>query len=107
MRDIVYCPICNNAFADSEVEYIQVGAETRDSPAEYVSRCPFCGATDEGFEEGFECEYCDEMYPDPKHSEVECMCQKCFDESVKKIRKLIDAHGDKTDTAVYTYLLSF
>ena len=70
MSDVVYCPICNNAFADSEVEYIQVGAETRDNPAEYVSRCPFCGATDEGFEEGFECEYCDEMYPDFKLSDL-------------------------------------
>ena len=107
MRDIVYCPICNNAFADSEVEYIQTTAGDRYSPPEYVSRCPFCGATDEGFEEGFECEYCDEMYPDFKLSEVECMCQKCFDESVKKIRKYIDSHGDKADTAVFTYLLSY
>ena len=107
MRDIVYCPICNNAFADSEVEYIQTTAGDRYSPPEYVSRCPFCGAIDEGFEEGFECEYCDEMYPDFKLSEVECMCQKCFDESVKKIRKYIDSHGDKADTAVFTYLLSY
>ena len=41
MRDVVYCPICNNAFADSEVEYIQVGAETRDNPADASADAPF------------------------------------------------------------------
>lgn len=106
MRDVVYCPICNNAFADSEIEHIQTAAGDRYSPPEYVARCPFCGAIGEGFEEGFECEYCNEMYPDYQYSEVDGMCQCCFDTSIKKIGRYIDAHGDKADTAVFSLLLN-
>jgi hypothetical protein len=35
------------------------------------------------------------------------MCQACFDTSVKKLKKFVEASGDKADDAVLSFLLDF
>ena len=105
--DYYWCTECETTFPSSELEFVLVKAETREEPAEYVERCPNCGSVEPDLEEAFYCEYCNEAYHSYKFCEVDGMCQGCFDTSVKKLRKFVEAHGDKADNAVLSFLLDF
>jgi len=42
------CKACNNEFHENEADSECVFQETRLEPAEFVLKCPSCGATDDG-----------------------------------------------------------
>ena len=107
MSEYIWCPECETTFPEDDIEYVQTAAETRDSPAEYISRCPNCGAVEPCFENAYYCEHCENYYHSYKMSEIERMCQGCFDSSVRKLKKFVESHGNKTDDAVLSFLLDF
>lgn len=102
-----WCYSCENTFLEDELENVCVSHGDRYSPPEYVTRCPCCGQVEPDLEDAYYCEYCDTAHHIRKFSEVDDMCQKCFDESVKKLKKFVEAHGDKADNAVLSFLLDF
>ena len=71
------------------------------------TRCPCCGETEPDLEDAYECEHCGGVYHAYKFSEIDGMCQKCFDDSVNKLKKYVEAHGDETDNKVLSFLLDF
>lgn len=102
-----WCYSCENTFLEDDLEVVCVSHGDRYSPPEYITRCPCCGEAEPDLEDAYECEHCGGVYHAYKFSEVDDMCQKCFDDSVNKLKKYVEAHGDKADNAVLSFLLDF
>lgn len=101
---IAYCPECKSFFRWSDVGYEDYPA-TRYDPPERVEYCPCCGSDEGGIESAHECKYCEEGYL--YGSELDDMCQSCFDKSVKKLTKFVELNGDEKDSAVLSFLLDY
>lgn len=105
--ELQYCPVCDSTFYEDDIERVCVSHGDRYSPPEYEARCPSCGEIEPDFQDAFRCEYCTKEYPDSKLSEVEGMCQKCFDDSVKELKFFVETYGSDAESKVLSFLLDF
>lgn len=103
--EMMLCKDCNCAFDEFNIvwdtEYETI--EGRSFPIFEHACCPYCRS--EEIEEAEECECCGEWVPkEDMHVDFEGFCNDCVKKTMKKIEKMIEAHGDNAMLKVFNYM---